>query len=283
MAKIGSCTVLYNPDKRVLQNIHSYLCLMDICVVVDNSDEKNEVSKELQESSDFVYLDMHENLGIAYALNRGIEYLQKQGMDFVLTMDQDSVFPTKYFADIENRLEKYQSQYSLIGLNFNQENTVSNELVEVPYWLTSGNFLKIQDFMRVGKFNEDLFIDYVDFELGYKFYKNHLKMGYLNGYSIRHTIGNPIPIHILNRTFYAMNHSPIRYYYRYRNSYYLYKKVDKHFFRKEFFKEMVINTLKMLIVERNRKAKLKMILKGIQDAKNNKLGKYTRDSKRPEE
>lgn len=276
MLKIGSCTVLYNPDKEVLQNIHSYMYLVDVCVVVDNSDTKNKISRELQENLDIVYLDMHENLGIAYALNRGIEYLHEQGMDFALTMDQDSVFPTKYYADIENLVETYQSKYSLIGLNFNQENGTSNEIIEVPYWLTSGNFVKIHDFMCVGKFNEDLFIDYVDFELGYKFYQNHLKMGYLNGYSIRHTIGNPIPIHIFNKTFYAMNHAPIRYYYRYRNSYYLYKKVDSRFFKKEFFKEMVINTLKMVLVEKNRKGKLKMILKGIDDAKNNRLGKYTR-------
>ena len=54
----------------------------------------------------------------------------------------------------------------------------------------------------------------------------------LPGYRILHTIGNPIEIQFLGKTFYALNHSPIRYYYRYRNSYYLYHYVDKKFFKK---------------------------------------------------
>ena len=122
--------------------------------------------------------------------------------------------------------------------------------------------------------NESLFIDYVDFDLGYRFKKAHLKIGYLSGYCITHTIGNPVPIHVLNKTFYALNHSPIRYYYRYRNAYYLYHFVDRQFFKKEYYKEMIVNTLKMLIYEKNQKVKFSMIRKGIQDAKCKKMGKF---------
>ena len=126
----------------------------------------------------------------------------------------------------------------------------------------------------IGGFMDELFIDFVDFELGDKLYKNNLKIGYLDGFSILHTIGNPIEIHILNKTYHAMNHAPIRYYYRFRNSYYLYHFVDKRFFRKEYYKEMYVNLLKMLIYEKNRKFKLQMIHKGLQDAKKKKLGKF---------
>lgn len=38
----------------------------------------------------------------------------------------------------------------------------SKEIVLVPYWITSGNFVNISDFYLVGKMNESLFIDYVD-------------------------------------------------------------------------------------------------------------------------
>lgn len=272
MLKIGSCTVLFNPDRDVISNIETYKDLMDVCVVVDNSDNKNEVSKYFEEDFSYIYIDMHGNQGIAAALNAGIEYLHSVNMDMALTMDQDSLFPTSDYSSIYQLIEKYQDEYSLIGLDVNKVDP-SQEIVSVQYWITSGNFVNISDFYLAGKMNEALFIDYVDFDLGYRFKQAHLKIGYLSGYCITHTIGNPIPIHVLNKTFYALNHSPIRYYYRYRNAYYLYHYVDREFFKKEYHREMVSSLIKLFIFERQRKEKLKMIRKGIKDAKNKRLGK----------
>lgn len=273
MLKIGSCTVLFNPDRDVISNVETYKDLVDVCVVVDNSEKKNEVSKYFEEDSSYIYIDMHGNQGIAAALNAGIEYLHSVNMDMALTMDQDSLFPTSDYSSIYQLIEKYKDEYSLIGLDVNKVDP-SQEIVSVPYWITSGNFVKISDFYLAGKMNESLFIDYVDFDLGYRFKKAHLKIGYLSGYCITHTIGNPIPIHILNKTFYALNHSPIRYYYRYRNAYYLYHYVDKEFFKKEYRREMFGSLIKMFIFEKKRNEKIKMIKKGLSDAKKKCLGKF---------
>ena len=274
MFTVGSCTVLYNPNESVLTNLNSYSNCVDVSVVVDNSDTKNEISQSLKNDPNFIYIDMDGNKGIAAALNKGIEYLNSKNIDFALTMDQDSLFPTKYYQDIMKLVNKYKTDYSVIGLNFNQENGGLDEIIEVPYWITSGNFVNISDFMSVGGFMNELVIDYVDFELGYKFKKNGFKICYLKNFSLKHTIGNPIEIHLFGKTYYAMNHSPIRYYYRYRNAYYLYHFVDRQFFKKEYYKEMIVNTLKMLIYEKYQKVKFSMIRKGIQDAKCKKMGKF---------
>ena len=272
MLKIGSCTVLFNPDRDVISNVETYKDLVNVCVVIDNSENKNEVSKYFEEDSSYIYIDMHGNQGIAAALNAGIAYLRSKNMDMTLTMDQDSLFPTSDYLAIYQLIEKYKDEYSLIGLDINKVNQ-SQEIVSVPYWITSGNFVNISDFYLAGKMNESLFIDYVDFDLGYRFKKAHLKLGYLSGYCITHTIGNPIPIHVLNKTFYALNHSPIRYYYRYRNAYYLYHYVDREFFKKEYHREMFGSLIKMLIFEKKRNEKIKMIKKGLLDAKQQRLGK----------
>lgn len=274
MFTVGSCTVLYNPNESVLTNLNSYSNCVDVSVVVDNSDTKNEISQSLKNDPNFIYIDMDGNKGIAAALNKGIEYLNSKNIDFALTMDQDSLFPTKYYPNILKLVNKYKTDYSVIGLNFNQDNGGLDEIIEVPYWITSGNFVNISDFMSVGGFMNELFIDYVDFELGYKFKKNGFKICYLKDFSLKHTIGNPIEIHLFGKTYYAMNHSPIRYYYRYRNAYYLYHFVDRQFFKKEYYKEMIVNTLKMLIYEKNQKVKFSMIRKGIQDSKCKKMGKF---------
>lgn len=274
MFTVGSCTVLYNPNESVLTNLNSYSNCVDVSVVVDNSDTKNEISQSLKNDPNFIYIDMDGNKGIAAALNKGIEYLNSKNIDFALTMDQDSLFPTKYYPNILKLVNKYKTDYSVIGLNFNQDNGGLDEIIEVSYWITSGNFVNISVFMSVGGFMNELFIDYVDFELGYKFKKNGFKICYLKDFSLKHTIGNPIEIHLFGKTYYAMNHSPIRYYYRYRNAYYLYHFVDRQFFKKEYYKEMIVNTLKMLIYEKNQKVKFSMIRKGIQDAKCKKMGKF---------
>lgn len=274
MFTVGSCTVLYNPNESVLTNLNSYSNCVDVSVVVDNSNTKNEISQSLKNDPNFIYIDMDGNKGIAAALNKGIEYLNSKNIDFALTMDQDSLFPTKYYPNILKLVNKYKTDYSVIGLNFNQDNGGLDEIIEASYWITSGNFVNISDFMSVGGFMNELFIDYVDFELGYKFKKNGFKICYLKDFSLKHTIGNPIEIHLFGKTYYAMNHSPIRYYYRYRNAYYLYHFVDRQFFKKEYYKEMIVNTLKMLIYEKNQKVKFSMIRKGIQDAKCKKMGKF---------
>lgn len=64
MLKIGSCTVLFNPDRDVISNVETYKDLVDVCVVVDNSENKNEVSKYFEKDSSYIYIDMHGNQGL---------------------------------------------------------------------------------------------------------------------------------------------------------------------------------------------------------------------------
>ena len=132
---------------------------------------------------------------------------------------------------------------------------------------------EIEAFKKVNGFNSNLFIDYVDIEFNYKLHKLGMKICYLKNYSLKHKIGNPIKIKIFGKCYYAMNHNPIRYYYRYRNSRYLFAKDRKVFF-KLYLKEIVVNIPKMLLYEDRKKEKLRMIKRGISDAKHNKLGEY---------
>ena len=113
MFTVGSCTVLYNPNESVLTNLNSYLNCVDVSVVVDNSDTKNEISQLLKNDPNFIYIDMDGNKGIAAALNKGIEYLNSKNIDFALTMDQDSLFPTKYYPNILKLVNKYKKQLEL--------------------------------------------------------------------------------------------------------------------------------------------------------------------------
>ena len=272
--KIGGCVVLYNPDVDVLDNISTYIDVVEELIIVDNSSKKAIFLESLEEISKIKYVFMNGNKGIASALDRGIRILHNDGFDVALTMDQDSKFPQKYVEDITAILNEKFYLYSVIGLNFNNNSVFkSDEIKDVSCWLTSGNFVKIDDYINIGGFYKELFIDYVDIEYGYKLHKNGKRIGYLINYSLEHKIGNPIEINILGFRCYAMNHTSIRYYYRYRNSFYLFLN-EGNFFRTYFLKEMFINIPKMLFFEPDKIPKIKMLSKGLYDAYNGTLGVY---------
>jgi len=50
--------------------------------------------------------------------------------------------------------------------------------------------------------------------------------------------------------------------------------VDKEFFKKEYRREMFGSLIKMFIFEKKRNEKIKMIKKGLSDAKKKRLGKF---------
>lgn len=272
---IGACVVLYNPyEKQVIENINTYLNFVRYLVIVDNSTKVNDIKSIYSNNDKVIYVSMNGNKGIAKALNQGLSILIDKKMDFALTMDQDSQFPIDDINEILPLINIYKKNYSVIGLNFNYNvQKKTDTIIDVDCWLTSGNFVDLDCYKEVGGFNNDLFIDYVDIEFGYKLKQKGKQIGYLKDYSLKHSIGNPIEIKIAKKVFYSMNHVPIRYYYRYRNSRFLYIN-NKDFYRKYYFKELFVNIPKMLLFEKNRKNKILMIKKGLQDAKIGKMGAY---------
>lgn len=276
--KIGGCVVLYNPDVEVISNIQSYIDFLEVLVVVDNSSEKNEISKNISDLEKVHYIDMIGNRGIAFALNTGLDYLYERGFECALTMDQDSRFPDDEIEKINEFLDKYFFDYSIISLGYKKMRKLDNspsEVIDVPFWITSGNFVKLEDYRLVGGFNNDLFIDSVDHEFCWKLKNNGKKIGIMRGMYLKHSIGSPNGKITLFGTSYSIssNHSPIRYYYRYRNIIYLHN-IDKKFFKETYIRELYLNIIRMLLFDNNKKQKISMIRKGIKDGKDGKLGKY---------
>lgn len=272
--RICGIVVLYNPSFDVIENILTYEEVLNKLYVCDNSDKKNtELLNNLSSFDNVEVIDLKGNKGIAKALKVGMDCAVRDDFDFCLTMDQDSKFPTEQIGKVLEYLNIDNiNQYGIIGLNFNSQ-SYEKGLIETKTWLTSGNFINISNYKKISGFNEELFIDYVDFELNEQFAKIGKKTAFINEISLKHTIGNPIRKRMLFLKFTCMNHSPIRYYYRYRNSLYLYK-CNKKFYKKKYKHDLYIETLKMILFEKNKIQKIKMIKKGRKDAKKGILGKY---------
>lgn len=265
---------MYNPKDDTVKNISYYNELVDKVYVIDNSDKENNLKELLKTYPNTEYVSMGGNMGIGAALNRGVALALDDGADYCLTMDQDSIFPTNKMDLILKYLESNQinHEYGIIGLAFNSTE-VEEKLVEEPHLLTSGNFIDLSLYKTIKGYNKDLFIDYVDFELDEQFYNIGKKVAYINNVSLIHELGSPLVKRFLWRKVVCNNHSPIRYYYRFRNNLYLYKK-NKAFYKVKYKWDMHHDILKVILFEPKKIAKLKMIKRGRKDARRGILGPY---------
>ena len=271
--KINSIIVLFNPSDKFLPRYQEMVPYFDRVFFIDNSTTTNVgLVNEIKKMKNVSYFSLGGNKGIAYALKFGMEKALEDNPDYVLTLDQDSRFPVEKIDTVKDILTReLDSDYGIIGLNVNSDET-DLTIKDVPWIITSGNFINIKNYKKLeGGFNEDLFIDGVDQDFCHRFYKAGLKIGMIPGISLEHQIGNPIYHRILWKKFSTFNYPVFRYYYMFRNYYYLHK-VDRSFYKKEFRKIKYFQTFKILFYEKNKKAKFRAAKLGKKDAKKGVLG-----------
>ena len=274
--RIDAVVVLYNPGLEVFDNIASYLSIVDTLFVVDNSTAVNKtlIEKIKKECKNAVYIPLNGNLGIAKALKEGLNQAMQDGADFCLTMDQDSKFPTTQIDDIKKYLLEYKKEYGIISLNAKgiDKNDDFTGLKDVDVWITSGNFIVMENYKKIEGFREELFIDLVDFELCEQFHNINKKVGIIGEICLTHKIGEPMIKRFLWKKVKVDNHPPIRYYYQYRNTEYLYRR-NKSFYAR-WHKEGYKVELVQMLLGVDKKERLKMIRKGRRDGKKGILGPY---------
>ena len=86
---IASIVVLYHPKtEELFDNIRSYYNVVDKVLVWRNSPEEIIVPADLEEK--VVMMGSGSNDYMAKPLNAALEWCEKNGYDYLLTMDQDS-------------------------------------------------------------------------------------------------------------------------------------------------------------------------------------------------
>lgn len=273
--KIDGVVVLYQPTEEQINNILDYAVLLDELFVVDNSDcADKKLLAPLQGVDNICIVDMGGNQGIAKALRVGVGRALQNDSDFCLTMDQDSVFPVDKWKDIQTYLSaKNADDYGIIALNCEDVQSRQCGLVEVKHYITSGNFINLKAYRQINGFREELFIDSVDFDLCHQFYAVGKKIAVINEICIKHKIGSPTARTFIGRKVQPSNHNAVRCYYRFRNNYLLYHE-DKEFY-KEIYTADKKQLIKILLYEKDKIKKLKMIRLGIKHARKKRLGKLT--------
>lgn len=287
MCKVAAIIVSYNPDSNLFDSINLLLNQVEKVIIVDNGSKEKYVKyiKSINEDKIEIILNK-ENLGIATALNIGVRKALENGYEWILTMDQDSKASPdmlKKMFNVYNSINREERKDILsIFPNFVderiqsiEENSNMNSYEYVDADITSGNLLRKEVFEKVGFFDDSLFIDLVDTDFCMRLNEKGIKMIKIRDAVLYHSLGESKTIKGILGSFNTSNHSALRRYYMTRNRFYIWEKYkglnsftlnrDKKLFKKEF--------VKIILGEKDKVNKIKMVLRGYKDYKKGIKGK----------
>lgn len=290
--KVLSGITTFNPNvERLKKNIEAILGQTDQVLVVDNNSKNIEQISAITKNYPSVeLLRLNENKGIAYAMNEMGKYAYKNGYEWFLTLDQDSVCPENmiltYIDGIKEGVAiifpsiKFNGRFigQLFGEKRIEENKNIQDYEEAKYAVSSGQFIKTSVWKEVGGFWDYLFIDYVDQEFCFHVRSIGYKLIKANRCIMDHEPGIPVKVFGIP----TAKQSALREYYCSRNSrlvYWLYKKEFKSAMPHTPFFLGIKRVANTILVRENVINKLWAISKGVVDAykwkmKYYKLGRY---------
>lgn len=274
--KIIATVICYNPDKKQISNIKSYINYVEKLYIIDNSENNNQELLDNLKNSKIEYIFNGDNLGMAKALNKACNMAKKEDYEWILTMDQDSVFSKdniekylKIFSYIKNKNVGIISPHHILKNDI--KNLGNNTFLKTDSVMTSGNILNLDAWEKVGKFNENLFIDEVDNDLCFRMTEYNFKILQLNKLRMYHELGNLEKRKFFLKKISVLNHNYIRKYYIVRNKLYMFKKYKKYRFRYSY--SILNDFFKVIFFEKDKMKKLKYMFRGINDFFHNKMGK----------
>lgn len=278
--QVAGVVVLYNPEIDVFNNIMSYSNQVDKLFVFDNSDIMNDFFiNKITGIENVIYYSENKNMGVGYAMNYGACNARENGYKYLLTMDQDS------FAcqDLVDKLMQAFSDRPNTGIaapffqnKFSTKTPPKEMYTELFSSMTSGNLLDLAAYNKIGKFRDDYFIDYIDIEYCFRLKHKGYQIIQVNSVILDHNEANITRKHFLFRKIFPYNNAPVRFYYKTRNYFYFEKEYARIFpaeirtERKFFLK----NIIKMVLFEKKRVKKIKMIYAGFIDYKKNIKGRF---------
>jgi rhamnosyltransferase len=229
--------VAFNPDlEQLCKVIESILQWSQRVILVDNTPNTSYCADVL-DKYDLDIIQLRENIGIGAAQNIGILKAASLGCDWIVLSDQDTLYPENYGLLMKSRLQMYENACAIaptfIDVHRSDEAIIK---AKVPAWhgwqkisppgrvfdlyeaAASGLMLKVSSLQYVGLMNEQLFIDWVDFEWCWRARAAGFRVLGASDIKVNHSLG--IGAISLGGKFVNVR-PPIRHYYIVRNCIYL--------------------------------------------------------------
>lgn len=280
--------VLYNPEIKRLKNNIDAVCNQVKTVYCFNNGSKNidEIQKLLCRYDNVVLIEGIDNLGIATALNTIVQKADEEQVEWLLTLDQDSVVcegMVRELATLTQDDNVFIICPQIEDVRRKNEKAIikSKSIDEVEFCITSGSFMNIKRTVEIGGFDDWLFIGLVDNEICFRARSKGLRILRNNSVVLNHELGNLTPskfegmylkigeilgIESIKKLSYKRAVSSMRLYYSTRNMIYLnyiYPESNYTWSNKTLIKNVFSN----LIRGQSRVKLMKSVIRGIKDGK----------------
>jgi rhamnosyltransferase len=281
--------VLHEPKEDVCDKILKYAMIIDKIIVIDNSSLSTEcINKYLLINAKITYKKNSENQGLSGPFNFALKFATEINYDFLITMDQDSVFHNDEILKIINVIESNKNNkigifiprhFKILGNNYSNiiYKGLSNKksFSYVNFAMTSGSFISVAFASKVFPI-DDFFIGHIDYQISFRIIKIGGKILRINNSVLLQEVGTSTKTNLYRTFFHIVNHKDVRYYYMTRNYLYLMREFDSNLNFKIilFFNHLRI-LFNILIGEKNKINKFKLVNRGYLHFKNKIIGKYS--------
>jgi len=287
MNKEDICAVVtsFRPSESFPDNIQRIISQVGLLVIVDDGDYDDNVWKLKKWFGGLKNLVLHHNQynsGIAYSLNVGVNIAKDRGYRWALLLDDDSVVPENMTKTLLQALKtaSREKPLAIIGADhrLKADAGVNQGKSSIPLScttltrITSGSLISIDAYDKIGRFNEDYFIDYVDIEYCLRANSSGYVVKDVRNIVMIHPVGSE-----LKKGFVTIRsqHNPERQYYFFRNSTDVIVRYWKKFplFSLSVALNQIKTLVKIIFFQDAKMRRIGLIAKGIRDAHNGRLGK----------
>ncbi len=281
MTSVCAVIVTYNPGADLLRNVLALRDQVKHLIVVDNasSGAALERVREVQAQISCTVIYNEANLGIAAALNIGFRVAVDNQCEWIVAFDQDSTVTGGFVPALLETAATASAPGLICPVYIDRRSMTEMVMPRLPSGepltvMTSGSMLRRATYLKVGPFNERLYIDSVDNEYCLRIRSMGMHIAQSEKAILLHSLGKITFRRIGTKKLAATNHSPARCYYITRNRLYLIFHYPRAWRWILFsLQEMVREFMAILFVEQQKLAKIGYMLKGAADFARGRWGR----------
>ena len=194
---IYAAIVLYNKncaDSVTIQSLQKWSTQKTIRVVIFDNSTSDFGNERFCTEHGYRYLTCHENKGLSFAYNRIIENLNADPDDYLLILDDDTELTEAYLTEIVE-CEKSEINLPIVRSKADghifSPSVINKRVKSIPIKdikeledervtaINSGMLVRIETYNKI-RYNEDLFLDYVDHDFMDQANENNVSVKILN-------------------------------------------------------------------------------------------------------
>jgi rhamnosyltransferase len=272
---------VFNPEDTDISYINELSGVFDYIVVFDNTEGSlSNLNKDLLDKSNITVISNGNNDGLSVAFNTIFTYYSDNKQctaDYVCLLDQDSRMSKSSIQElmeiIEGQTVGNTAVYApRIDYDNEEKEAIKEGLTSVDWVISSGSFIRLDLLKTIGYFDENYFIDRIDFDFCFKVCLHGFKIKVIESVKLKQQLGHSRKLFGIK----FFEHSPLRNYYMARNRIYFYQKYQNHF-NFVYFKVVIVSIkhiLKVLLLDSSKFKKLQFISRGFTDAFKKRMGKF---------